>query len=336
MFDYFISLGSACPVAASMQKYGLRSFSGPYDWLITPDFKGVLHYLETDFGDFLLQENLEKYRHQNQEGFLDKKTGIKFIHETYNFEREYNKLKEKYDRRISRFLKASKSKVCYLRSIRNQEDVEYIKNNSDYIRDVIKKNNPDSELVLLYGNDCVVYDKLPFYCYNTPGIWSGASWITLRSYFDHADDFLEFCASNYSSSNLMKNVVYDRMKSDLAEYRGVVYERRYATLTKLLCTDFHNKKFWGGESKIVIYGAGVIGCELYRKIRTFAHVVCFLDRDKAGTEFQGLKIMLPEEIQPNDNVKVIITVTYDFENIKNELLAFFHDENICSLDEILN
>ena len=44
MFSNFVSLGEACKVAASMSKYGLRSFSGPFDWVITRRFDMVLHY----------------------------------------------------------------------------------------------------------------------------------------------------------------------------------------------------------------------------------------------------------------------------------------------------
>lgn len=32
-FEQIVSLGHNCPVAASMEKYGFRSFSGPFDWL---------------------------------------------------------------------------------------------------------------------------------------------------------------------------------------------------------------------------------------------------------------------------------------------------------------
>lgn len=33
MFDSFISLGFFCGTAASMSGHGLRSFSGPFDWI---------------------------------------------------------------------------------------------------------------------------------------------------------------------------------------------------------------------------------------------------------------------------------------------------------------
>ena len=88
MFDYFISLGSACHIAASMGKYGLRSFSAPFDWLVTPDFNWVLHYMDTNFNDFLLKKNLERYD-EYQNHFQDKQSGFRFIHDAENFENDY-------------------------------------------------------------------------------------------------------------------------------------------------------------------------------------------------------------------------------------------------------
>lgn len=55
-FEQFISLGLHCFTAASMSKYGLRSSSGPFDWLITADFGWVLRYMETDFSGFWIRE----------------------------------------------------------------------------------------------------------------------------------------------------------------------------------------------------------------------------------------------------------------------------------------
>ena len=49
MFDNFISLGSYCGAAASMSKLGIRSVSGPFDWIISSDLKSVVSCLENDF-----------------------------------------------------------------------------------------------------------------------------------------------------------------------------------------------------------------------------------------------------------------------------------------------
>ena len=57
MFENFISLGGMCTVAAALSKNGLRSTSGPFDWLISP-LESVITLLENDFRDFIEKENL--------------------------------------------------------------------------------------------------------------------------------------------------------------------------------------------------------------------------------------------------------------------------------------
>lgn len=69
MFDNFISLGPWCATAASMSKHGLRSWSGPFDWVLTPCFESVLNLIENDFEDFLLRENLETYSNKKHSFF---------------------------------------------------------------------------------------------------------------------------------------------------------------------------------------------------------------------------------------------------------------------------
>lgn len=54
-----------------MCKYGLRSYSEPFDWLITVNFQWVLHYMMNDFCDFLKKENLELYE-RNPTQFREK------------------------------------------------------------------------------------------------------------------------------------------------------------------------------------------------------------------------------------------------------------------------
>lgn len=80
MFENFISLGNACPVAASMEKWGMRSWAGPFDWLITYSLKEVLYCLETDFTEFLIRGNLTVMEN-DQRGFMDKKNGFRYLHD---------------------------------------------------------------------------------------------------------------------------------------------------------------------------------------------------------------------------------------------------------------
>lgn len=329
MFDYYISLGSACPIASSMSKYGLRSFSGVFDWLITPDFSWVLHYMETDFKDFLLQENLERFDDYPLH-FRDKKSNIKFIHDTESFENEYEKLKEKYEQRINKFLDKSKSKICYLRSMRNKSNYKYIEDNADYIKYIVKKNNPESEIVFLCNEDLSVNKDFQFQYYRMPGIWNGLSRWNLRSHFDHATDFLSFCGENYSGVKLIKNLSFDIENN---EPLLQLTERKYKTLTTLLSYDFSKNTI---SDKVIIYGAGVIGKELYKKLKGLTSIICFVDKQKAGSSFENIKIVSLNEVYPENGIKIIVSAAYDFENIKKGLLNKFANDDIISLDEILN
>lgn len=330
MFDYFIPLGSACAVAASMSKNGLRSCSGPFDWLVTSDFSWVLYHIDTDFKDFLLRENVEPNRNfPDSNRFFDKQSDIQFLHEEESYIYEWDKLKSKYDRRIARFLDISKSKVCYLRSMRNVADVHYIETHADYIRRVIGKHNPDSEMVFLCDDDLPVPENFPFRYYKMKNKFSTACRYAMRSYFDGAYDFLDFCGENYSGTHLIRNFAID-IDKELPHAKLI--ERRYKTLTTLLAHDFQKDTF---SDSVIIYGAGVIGIELYQRIKNYTKVKCFVDQKKAGEEFDHIKIISAEEIQYEPGTKIIVSAAYDFENIKKVLCSMYEEEAVISLDDIL-
>lgn len=80
MFSNFVSLGPHCATAASMSKFGLRSWSGPFDWLITDHLKWILYYIENNFQGFFEMENLECYKN-NSKRIKDRKSKFIFLHE---------------------------------------------------------------------------------------------------------------------------------------------------------------------------------------------------------------------------------------------------------------
>jgi len=150
----------------------------------------------------------------------------------------------------------------------------------------------------------------------------------LRSYFDHANDFLTFCGENYSAANLMKNLQFD-IEKDPAR----LISRRYKTLTSLLEYDFSSKI---KSDKTIIYGAGTIGKELYKKIKNFTSIICFIDYNKAGSSFENIPIIQVDELEHEEGAKVIVSATYDLKRIKEKLAGKFQEEEIISLDDILN
>ena len=293
---------------------------------------GVLYHMETDFKEFLLQENLERYD-ENPKHFLDKRFGIQFSHEEYSFINEYGALKEKYNKRIDKFLEISRRKVCYLRSMVNEEDVKYIVTHKDYIRRLIRKHNPDNEIVFLCDGTLSVPENFVFKYYRMKGkCWHRTSRKELRAYFDHANDFLVFCGENYSGVNLIKNLAFDIDKESPIEDRNELAWCRYETLKALLTHDFQKDTF---SNTVVIYGAGVIGTELYKRIKNYAKVRCFVDENKSGGELDGVKIISPDDLLYEKGTKIIVSATYDFENIKNRLCDRYSNEDIISLHRVL-
>ncbi len=166
-------------------------------------------------------------------------------------------------------------------------------------------------------------------------------WLTkehLRSYFDYADDFSAFCSENFSAEKMLENLKFDGYKNNIEHrYKILVHKwgalsHKYETLSTLLNYDFSENVF---ADEIIIYGAGVIGTELYKRIKNYVKVKCFVDKLNAGGEIENVKIVSIDDLQYERDVKIIVSVTYDFENIKKELCNKYNSEDIISLDDIL-
>ncbi|MBE6963857.1 MAG: hypothetical protein E7443_04560 [Ruminococcaceae bacterium] len=211
MFEAFVSLGASCPVAAAMGRAGLRSFSGPFDWLVTRSFSSVLHFMETDFCDFLLPEHLARFP-GNPRWFIDSSCDFKFLHDREDFQTEYTALKQKYDRRIKHFTEASRKKACFLRAVTRAEEIDYIRSNAAYIQSVICRTHPENELVLLFKKELPVPEDLPFRCFQMKQEYGDIPYLQMRRWFDGAADFLSFCAAHYDPQTRARNLSIDRLQ----------------------------------------------------------------------------------------------------------------------------
>lgn len=215
MFTNFMSLGSSCHTASSMSKYGLRSFAGPFDWLITGNLEWVLYYIENDFEGFLEKENLECWKNDHRK-FVDKKNGFLFLHDVvHSFENEYKEYKMKYEKRIIRFLKEIEKPTCFVRFLTDLEEVKYISKNFEYINRVIKKKNSQNEIIFIIETDQKIFDTILFRHYVIPQKKDENSYPLyeqLRGKFDGINDFLEYCAENYNSVSMMRNIIFDSKK----------------------------------------------------------------------------------------------------------------------------
>lgn len=116
-FDVIYSIGFGCGMARILQVSHLRTTSGPFDWIVGPDFGYRIDLILNDFREFfnkddfvLKNEIAEDYRpddpNRHNDVYTNKKTGFIHPHDFMqgdDFETTFPIVLEKYNRRIQRF-----------------------------------------------------------------------------------------------------------------------------------------------------------------------------------------------------------------------------------------
>ncbi|KOR79096.1 peptidase [Bacillus sp. FJAT-21352] len=133
-YDAIFSLGDLCLAAIQLRKNNLRPFAGVLDWVGSPTLPYVNRLLQNQFADFLNPHNLKpiKYLSQWDLYVLDEYYNIGFNHDfktdknTLTHLGGYPEVKEKYDRRIQRFLEkmTTSQRILFVRTEGTFEDVK--------------------------------------------------------------------------------------------------------------------------------------------------------------------------------------------------------------------
>ena len=171
MYSHYISLGYFCEVAQDLEILGLRNTSSPFDWGIS-DFQGVINAINNEFLGFLDYENLSQNR-LCRSHYHEDKYDFYFFHDFTQYKSlmsQYDSVKEKYLRRINRFLSSIKEPTLFVRYIsaetidENGRSVElkWIEENYDYILEVLKRYNTKNSIVLI-GDETVHSDIVKVY-----------------------------------------------------------------------------------------------------------------------------------------------------------------------------
>lgn len=335
-FEQFVSLGYSCPVAASMGKYGLRSWSGVFDWLVTESsFEKVLYYMENDFTDFLIREDLELYT-DNPTYFRDKKSGFYFVHDGFLLEEEFDKLQEKFHRRINRFIDETSKPTCFFRYVNSCAEVQYIMENEKYINQVIKKKNQKNEIWFLFSQEKEVAG-FPFTYFKIKAPYSGKNRSELRGLFDENQDFLEKCAECIESKKLLQNLLFESNKEKRIENtikNELVIEKRYQLAMQMHFTEWPSIAL---PNNLRIFGAGNIGKIFLKYIKNRCDVDSFIDSnaDTYGTYIDGIRINALAKTDFSKKIPIVVTATYDFERICEDIKKYDKDAIVLSLDEVL-
>lgn len=157
-YQNFISLGYFCNVAQDLEELGLRSTSSPFDWCIT-DFKGIIKAIDNGFIGFMDYNNLEQselFRNH----YRDSEYNCFFFHDFSKYkslDKQYDLVKNKYKRRIDRFLSNIQNPTLFFRYISSERtdengkslELEFIETHLDIINSTIKKYNQENEIIYI-------------------------------------------------------------------------------------------------------------------------------------------------------------------------------------------
>ncbi len=158
-YDIVYSLGYDCACAQYMQSAQIRICSGPFDWLTNADFQTRLNLILNDFENFLEFDDL-KFLPKNQKMFNDPycdyyentKNGFYYYHEFKtgeNLADLFNKIKEKYDRRIKRFNENLRTKEKVLLIYFSHYPIKDEKTVNELCKAVCKKFNKTIDFLII-------------------------------------------------------------------------------------------------------------------------------------------------------------------------------------------
>ena len=112
-YDFICSLGIDCSCAMYLQGTGLRTSSGPFDWLTKAGFSERAELVASGFEGFLRKDDLRPVSRGTGaaydprcDAYVNEATGLLFLHDFpagVPLEESFPEIKEKYDRRIRRF-----------------------------------------------------------------------------------------------------------------------------------------------------------------------------------------------------------------------------------------
>ena len=113
MSKIYIPLGNSCSIAYNLRLHNLRKLAFPFDWVRVANFNNVTRLIQNKFYGFLDYKNFkfkefsDKFIVNGEKGsYIYSNNYCSFYHEFNKLieEHDFNMFKEKYSRRINRFL----------------------------------------------------------------------------------------------------------------------------------------------------------------------------------------------------------------------------------------
>ena len=116
-YDFVFSLGYCCTCSEALRAEGLQNASFPFDWAGISSLEQAVSVVSDDFADWFDRDLLDLWDVRILGGFVtrvyrNRKTGIGFVHDFSNaepIETTYDRVRQRYDRRIGRFRECMRS-----------------------------------------------------------------------------------------------------------------------------------------------------------------------------------------------------------------------------------
>lgn len=202
-YDAILPIGESCITSYNLRIRKLQIFAFPFDWLMDFKLDKFIYYLENDFSDFMIKDNLVLYTDippTNCEHYRDIKTDILFVHcfpKPFNMNNNFNIIRNKFIERIKRFKYYMNKKnilLVYISKVDCYDDKQII----DYynkIKSLYKKQNIDF-FYIVNVKECNVYKYIVIHkhikkfiiSYSNdgylPGLGPNQTWIGLQPLFD--------------------------------------------------------------------------------------------------------------------------------------------------------
>jgi len=152
-YQHVISLGHACAVAHELEHLGYREHSGPFDWQGSRSLSAKISFMKNGFESFfrgLKADNL--YQTKVPSCYLIKEFEIYFVHdfnEWYPLADQIDTVVEKYQRRVSHFLKDITEPTLFVYYLFDQDDAYWIDTHMEYIMETIRLYNIENDIVFI-------------------------------------------------------------------------------------------------------------------------------------------------------------------------------------------
>lgn len=215
MFENCFSLGWSCDTASSLNRLGLRSETGPFDWLVS-DFPAVLSQIENGFADFMNRDDLEQSA-TCPGHFCDKKYGFRSVHDIQrSYEEEIDAVIEEYRRRAAGFMQKSTQPTVFFRCIKDNDEVRFINENYSYAERVVKRLNEKNQIVyVLYAKMDPLTDRV--LSFGLPVERTFGRYLEMRYLFDQSKELAGFCRNLIPEEKRRRNSEYDISKNLINE-----------------------------------------------------------------------------------------------------------------------